>query len=396
MNLLKLISINVEENEKENFRKNILIDNLRRGKVFTEVVISLEIILSLIDIVTSVLKVHDKFLFNEYLFMYLFMIFINIVFLIFIEKNQCICTKTDCNIKKGELGLIIYITLIMVWGSCISLMDQGLYGQLMAFMMNMITVSVIFYLDTKKLLIPFSISVLLLFFGLPFFQKSTDILIGHYVNLSVFCVETFIVSRILYLNYYNDFKSKELLKKANEKLQELTLIDELTGIPNRRSFNNFIDFAYEFNLKEDSTISIIMMDIDYFKQYNDNYGHSAGDKVLISVAQKINSIAKDHGNFVARFGGEEFILAAIDTMEQKILNIAEIIRTSILNLKIPHDSSKVAKYISISLGISTAKVKNKDDIFKCIELADKALYVAKAEGRNCFKNINCYLGEKEN
>lgn len=322
------------------------------------------------------------------------MILINILFLIFIEKNQYACTETECNLKKGELGLILYVTLIMVWGSCISLMDQRLYGQLMAFMMNMITVCAIFYMDTKKLLIAFTISLLVLFLGLPFFQKSTDILVGHYVNLGVFSIETFIVSRILYLNYYNDFKSKELLKQANEKLKELTLIDELTGIPNRRSFKNFIDFAYEFNLKEDSTMSIIMMDIDYFKQYNDNYGHSAGDKVLISVAQEINSIAKDYSNFAARFGGEEFILAAIDTMEQEILNIAEIIRRSILNLKIPHDSSKVEKYISISLGISTVQVKNKEDIFKCIETADKALYVAKAEGRNCFRNIKCTLGKE--
>lgn len=394
MDLSKLFLNKIEENEKENLRKHMLIDNLRRGKILAKVVIILEIILSLIDIVSSWLKVHDKFLFNEYLFMYLLMILMNILFLIVIEKNQCVCTETECNLKRGELALTLYVTLIMVWGSCISLMDQRLYGQLMAFMMNMITVCVIFYLDTKKLLIAFIISLLVLFLGLPFFQKSTEILIGHYVNLGVFSIETFIVSRILYLNYYSDFKSKELLKQANKKLQELTLIDELTGIPNRRSFKNFIDFAYEFNVKEDSTVSIIMMDIDYFKQYNDNYGHSAGDKVLISVAQEINSIAKDCSNFAARFGGEEFILAAIDTREQEILNIAEIIRNSVLNLKIPHDSSKVEKYISISLGISTVEVKNKEDIFKCIETADKALYVAKAEGRNCFRNIKCKLGKE--
>jgi diguanylate cyclase (GGDEF)-like protein len=319
------------------------------------------------------------------------------------ERVGDLTDKPAAYLNRVENSMVLYITLVMIWGSIISLMDQKLYGQLMVYMVNMIACSAMYYLDNKKVLIPFGVSILVLFSGLPFFQSSKDVLIGHYVNLIVFSFLSWLTSRILYLNYCGDYKNRILinksnillaneieenriinikLKEANEKLQELVLKDELTGIPNRRGLNSYIDFIYEYSLDKGSLVSIIMMDIDHFKQFNDNYGHNAGDKVLICVAEQINSAAGYSKHFAARSGGEEFVYVAIHTNEKQVADIAEAIRKKIEELRIPHKYPQDEKYVSISLGTSTVKVNRKDDIFQCIESADKALYKAKTSGRN--------------
>lgn len=322
------------------------------------------------------------------------MILVNISYLLIINKYNYLDNKPLVYLNNLEKIMIFYVTFFMSWGSIISLMDQKLYGQLIVFMVNMIACSVFYYFEAKKMLIPYIISTAILLLCLPFFQNSRDILIGHYVNLIIFLLISWFCSRILYHNYCSEFTNKVLLEKANNKLQELSLIDELTGIPNRRSFNNYITSMDDYNLKSGLVISIIMMDIDFFKQYNDNYGHTTGDKTLKSIAYQINSVVTHSMNFAARFGGEEFIYAAIGANEEEINRIAETIKTNIINLKIPHNYSKVSNYISLSLGTSTIVANSQKDIFDCIELADKALYLAKESGRNCVKSINNTLSKQ--
>lgn len=378
MKLTELITFTVEENQKEDFRRSIIINNLHRGSVFAKVVIGFELILCIIDITTLIHRVNGESQRSEYLFAHLLMILVNIVLFTVIKKSNILKSKLPFNVELWENGTVIYVTFIMVWGSVISLMDQKLYGQVMPFIVNMITCSAACYLDNKKILIPYSISILTLFLGLPLFQTSTNSLAAHYINLSIFSILCWLISRILYINYYTDFRSKK-------KLEELSLIDELTGIPNRRSFNNYIGFTYQYSLKKNALFSIIMIDIDYFKQYNDYYGHNAGDKVIISIAQEINSIVRHSMDFAARIGGEEFIYAAIYTDNNEAQVIAEKIRQKILNLQIPHNHSKSENCVTVSLGISTVTVRKKEDMFNCIELADQALYAAKQEGRNILK-----------
>jgi len=367
----------------------------------------LEAILVIIDVVASIFKVDARFRFSYYFVMYLVMILVNITFLLLINWFNDSWEKSESQQRKLEAGLLAYITLIMSWGSFISLMDQKLYGQLIAFMVNMITCSVIYLLDNKRILVPYTCSVLILLVGLPFFQSSKDVLIGHYVNLFVFIVISWFAARIIFLSYCSDYMSKALMKKsntllgreieqndiinkkltaANLQLKELALIDDLTGIPNRRSFRNHIDVAFESYVKKDSLLSIVMVDIDYFKNYNDNYGHIEGDRVLKAVANQIYSVVNHNMDFMARWGGEEFIYAAFNANKEEIRNIAETIRSKVYALKIPHQASKTWPYISVSLGTCSIKVSGKADVSKGIELADNALYLAKTSGRNCVKN----------
>ena len=399
----------VEESQKDNFRLNLLQDNLRRGRILAIVMIIFESILIVIDILSAIIIADDRFHFDIYLAMYIIMAGINWVYLRCIKNIHTDKPISKEQIKKYEIVISVYITAIMSWASIVSLMDQKLYGQLTVFMIIMTTVSVLYYIEPKIIMIPYMISVLILIIGLPFFQVSSDILIGHYVNLGVFIPTTYLASRIIYSNYVNDFNHKVLLSESNSLLEQeieenkainnklelanfqlkrVALIDELTGIPNRRGFRNYIDTSFESQVGQDSILSILMIDIDFFKQFNDHYGHDAGDEVLIKVANEIDSIVKNTGGYFCRWGGEEFIYIHFNGTIDMIRNIAQMIRQRIYEKKIPNYYAVAEQYISISIGVSTVKISGKEDVGNVINLADQALYQAKDKGRNCvvYKN----------
>ncbi|MUJ23717.1 tetratricopeptide repeat-containing diguanylate cyclase [Aliivibrio fischeri] len=173
-------------------------------------------------------------------------------------------------------------------------------------------------------------------------------------------------------------KNKEI-NALNLKLNDLSLTDGLTAVPNRR--------ALELHLlenKQDLTVrSVMMIDIDYFKKYNDTYGHKKGDEALIAVAKALKESCKEN-DFLTRFGGEEFIIVMKNTNKAESIQMAEKIQACITSLCIPHESSDVSSFITLSIGITTYSV-NKDDKAnneKAIIEADKALYYSKNNGRN--------------
>ena len=414
MKVSDFLKNNISENEKESLETAVILENIQRSKLLAIVIIGFEAVLLFVDILTSTLKVDDRFSFNAYFVMYSVMILLNAAYLLYLKS---IGGKSDAFVmrkKPAAIAIVLYITLMMSWGSIVSLMDQRLYGHLMTFMVNMIVCSVIYLLDNRKILIPYFISMLIIAIGLPYFQNSSDVLIGHYVNLSVFIFISWLTSRILYRSYCENFTGKILLNEANsllekeieenrkinakltsanKQLRELSLMDELTGIPNRRCFREFIESAFQHYVKEGSTISVIMIDIDFFKQFNDNYGHQDGDKTLIAIATQINSIIKDSGEILVRWGGEEFIYAALNRDEAAIEETAKTIMSKVSDLKIIHNDSPINPFITVSLGSCTVDITEKRDISKAIKFADSALYLAKCSGRNCVKTFNAGAAE---
>lgn len=172
------------------------------------------------------------------------------------------------------------------------------------------------------------------------------------------------------------------LKETNFKLESLSTLDGLTGIGNRRSFDNYMNMSLKGAVRSEKPISLIMADIDFFKNYNDNYGHLQGDECLIKVAKSIFSSIKRPLDFAARYGGEEFAVILPETDAEGARVIAEIIRKNIENLKIIHEYSAVAPYITLSLGIAAIVPGVSYSISEFIEKADKALYNSKLKGRN--------------
>jgi two-component system cell cycle response regulator len=178
-------------------------------------------------------------------------------------------------------------------------------------------------------------------------------------------------------------KINDQLQEANHKLELLSNLDGLTQISNRRRFNSYLLFHWQYHQREQKPIALILIDIDYFKFYNDSYGHQSGDDCLIQVAEVIARIPQRGVDLVARYGGEEFAVVLPNTNSEGALVVAESIRNAITILNIPHQSSMVSDRITLSLGITSLIPSSDQNLEILINSADKALYAAKKQGRNC-------------
>ncbi len=176
--------------------------------------------------------------------------------------------------------------------------------------------------------------------------------------------------------------AQQALEKVNQELKRLAVMDGLTQIPNRRMFNESIEDEWKRMRREQGPLSLILSDIDFFKPFNDNYGHQEGDKCLHAVAQKVNKTIRRPADLAARYGGEEFVVILPNTNATGAVDMAESIRKKVLELKIPHAHSDVDRYVTLSLGVSCVIPDEKRLPAALIKAADKALYEAKAQGRN--------------
>ena len=176
----------------------------------------------------------------------------------------------------------------------------------------------------------------------------------------------------------------EELTKANEKLETISYIDGLTGVPNRRKFDSVLKSEWRRCGRSRQFLTIIMLDIDYFKRFNDRYGHLEGDDCLKRVARTISEIPGRAGDFVGRYGGEEFAVILPGTGETGARQVAEKILSRIHSMKIANEDSEVSPYLTVSLGVVTAVpgqgISSKD----FVDTADQLLYKAKDAGRNQF------------
>jgi len=175
---------------------------------------------------------------------------------------------------------------------------------------------------------------------------------------------------------------KKQLEKSNLQLHRLSMLDGLTGIPNRRHFDETLVEEQQKVTTTEAPLSLILIDIDHFKLYNDSYGHQGGDDCLVSVAQTIAKQCKNSDDMAARYGGEEFVIILPATEEKNAYAVAERARKAVEELCIEHNSSDTSDCVSISLGIATSTNKDPLEAKDLIEKADKALYKAKEEGRN--------------
>jgi diguanylate cyclase (GGDEF)-like protein/PAS domain S-box-containing protein len=175
------------------------------------------------------------------------------------------------------------------------------------------------------------------------------------------------------------------LQQANLELERLVSIDGLTQVANRRCFDQFIAQEWQRLAREKQPLSLIFCDVDYFKLYNDHYGHQQGDDCLKKIAQAMSQVVKRPADLVARYGGEEFAIILPNTLTEGAITVAQAIQTEIQQLKLQHEHSKVSLYVTISLGIATIIPDVEQSPELLINQADTALYAAKKQGRNQFK-----------
>ncbi|EEY97373.1 GGDEF domain-containing protein [Acinetobacter johnsonii] len=202
------------------------------------------------------------------------------------------------------------------------------------------------------------------------------------------CLLGFIISRMIYareriifLNIRRAKISEKIHRIHTSELLHLSQNDELTKISNRRNFDEMMDTYYEQSRQDETPLSILFIDVDFFKKYNDFYGHQKGDDVISSIAKSIKNAIR-HMDFVARYGGEEFVVLLPETDAHGAYAVASNIYRAIERLEIPHEMSEVSPFVTISLGITVFKGEVDLSKVELLGIADQALYRAKKLGRN--------------
>ena len=186
---------------------------------------------------------------------------------------------------------------------------------------------------------------------------------------------------------------EKVLQKNSDRLSQEVMTDSLTRAFSRGFFEQFYRQEFARASRQKSKLSLIMLDVDYFKSYNDAYGHPAGDKVLMAVVQAINGGLLRATDKLFRYGGEEFVVVLPDCTQDKAMAIAEQLRQAVLALQLPHRSSETSAQLTVSLGVSTLVVDQTCSAEKLLEASDLALYAAKKNGRNCVQYCSPALAQ---
>ncbi len=182
------------------------------------------------------------------------------------------------------------------------------------------------------------------------------------------------------------------LRRANKALRKLSFQDALTGVANRRKFDITLEKELRRAARSSTPISLIMIDIDFFKRLNDRYGHQKGDECLVLVARALQSTRKRFSDLVARYGGEEFAIILPGSESASAIRVAEAAREAVIGLSICHEDSPFL-YVSISAGIATIWPDRENTSACCIALADQALYQSKSEGRNRVSHMEANVAQ---
>jgi diguanylate cyclase (GGDEF)-like protein len=184
------------------------------------------------------------------------------------------------------------------------------------------------------------------------------------------------------------------LKRKSDQLTLLAGTDSLTGIANRRQFDTILEREWYRAQRNNSSLSVLMIDVDFFKRYNDHYGHVAGDACLKRVVQALKGALNRPGDLLARYGGEEFIALLPETDMIEAITVAERLRVAVCELELEHVNSSTSSCVTISLGGATAMPATQDQQQALVTHADDQLYLAKQAGRNCVSLVT--LSSKRN
>lgn len=294
-----------------------------------------------------------------------------------ISLGWILMRKTIKN-KYGASNFFIpaVTAVVLVLLSLINSLDQINGNEITVYIAYILMAGVALLMPFPTNLIMLAPSYLIFVGGLLIFQTDSFAKFSGLTNGSIFFLAIVVISSYLYKYYYDNMLHTIELKRANEKLNYISTHDGLTGLYNRLEFEHQLS---TLNQQNTNKIALLLLDIDFFKQINDQYGHLVGDQVLIHIAQMIKNAVPDDF-IVSRWGGEEFLVAGPVVSLKQALNLAEMIRAQIANETYPSAQGEIT--ITTSLGVSLITgdcIKNFDHYFK---QADDALYLAKSNGRN--------------
>ena len=215
--------------------------------------------------------------------------------------------------------------------------------------------------------------------SVPIFDQGKIVAIAGVGNKADVYDESDIKQTMLFMNHMWTILKQ---KKAEEILRKYSLEDGLTGLANRRRFDEVIEIEWWRASRNKYPLSVILLDIDHFKAYNDSYGHQSGDDCLKRIGGCLKRNIHRAGEMAARYGGEEFVIVLPVVRFKDALNVADLMRENIFDMKIPHASSSISEYVTVSAGVASMVPERANLSSHLIQSADRSLYRAKREGRN--------------
>lgn len=382
----------MSDSDKTEFLISINRINILSAKITTITFVILEAIMLLVHYRTNRENLFD-IPYIYYGSMYILMLIAMIAFFtIFTKLEADISKHISCIRYTG----IFFIGFILMWCAGISLLDQLKTGQVIVYVVAVIAIAVTPIYEPLILFLVYLTIHSLFLMAMPYFQVSTQLLLANSINTTTFVIMSWAISCMRYKKQAEDFNNKKIilkkndelrlinmqLQEANQKLEIMSMFDGLTGIFNRLSFETTIKDEWSRCKRHSIPLSLIMVDIDFFKEFNDNYGHQAGDSCIKLIADVLTVYVKRASDKVARYGGDEFVVLLPHTDKENALNLAEQMRERVEEKSVPHLYSNVSDHVTISLGINTIIPSDESSIDEFIRNTDKALYMAK-ERRNC-------------
>ncbi|MDR2467496.1 MAG: diguanylate cyclase [Spirochaetaceae bacterium] len=313
---------------------------------------------------------------------YFFAIFQVLVFL----YSTYLVKKNVKNKGAYVTGIMLFSLAIFSFALYICIIDQGLYT--VRFLLFFFSLEIIFIFDALLALI-YNVGILSLFalaytyaeklFGIEMAMESYyDVL-----NVAACCIIAMTMNWYISYVFIKGLITSQSLEKERNRYHEESIHDQLTSLNNRRSFEQSVNFYISVCRHVHQTVCVIMMDIDFFKNYNDHYGHHKGDVVLQTVGAVLKRLVDEERVYAARIGGEEFIVLWTENRTNEAERVALKLRQMIIDMHIPHAKSSVATCVTASLGLYIMRGGSQNDANELYNAADAALYKAKESGRNC-------------
>ncbi len=317
-----------------------------------------------------------------YLSMYVLLI---IAMIVFLSVFSVLKKNISANGRVLAWG-IAFSAFILLWCAGISLLDQKSSGQIIVYAIAVIAVSVVPVFEPVVLsAIYLSVQVVFLIL-LPSFNQTGVMPFGNTFNSTLIIILSVIISRMRYQSLIRDFINKKTIQEKNEELvrvnrelEVLSRTDALTGVFNRLVFDKSIHLEWNRCKRHAIPLSLLMIDADFFKKFNDNYGHQAGDEGIRLIAKILAASAKRSADVVTRYGGDEFAVILPHMNKEAALELARQIRDRVLGLKIPNAYSTCSEYLTVSIGVHSIIPHDEISVNDFIRNTDIALYEAKKE-----------------
>tara|TARA_B100000683_G_scaffold226884_1_gene226057 strand:+ start:879 stop:2102 length:1224 start_codon:yes stop_codon:yes gene_type:complete len=274
------------------------------------------------------------------------------------------------------VGVVAIISVVTI---AVSVVIRQAYLTQLVFSLGSIALWLAWHAEAR----PFNAGFAILLVGLSVFLViASEWMSGAFSEMVETSLERAAMSKDL-ASLTDSLKTRNLqLQDARRQLAEQATIDEMTGLRNRRGVNIIINDELARMKRMQLPIAVIALDVDHFKTYNDNYGHPAGDQVLQQLANVMLEMTSRAGEFAARMGGEEFVLFYPTVNRTAALELAEELRMKVLDLKIPHEKSLTAEYVTVSIGVISCVPEWELEFDTLLKAADDALYLSKTSGRN--------------